>query len=76
MSNMTEQDYSDLDDFYTRNTVMPGANGTGLLGSKQLGIYGLDELSTDYVMTWAIHTRQTPAEVINEIVHQHIAAAS
>ena len=76
MSKMTEQEYLDLDDFYTRNTVMPGANGTGLLGNKQLGAYGLDELSADYVMTRAIHTKQTPAEVINEIVHQHIAAAS
>jgi len=76
MSDMTEQQYAEMDDYYTVNTIMPGANGTGLLGSRQLGIFGLDELSTDYVMTRALHTKQTPTEIINEIVHQHIAAAS
>ena len=76
MSDMTEQEYQDLDDYYTTNTVMPAANGTGLLGNRQLGFLGLDELSTDYVVTKAIYSKQTPSEVINEIVHQHIATAS
>jgi hypothetical protein len=76
MSDMSEQDYKDLDDYYTVNTVMPGTNGTGLLASRHSGFYGLDELSTDYVVTKAIDTMKTPAEVINEIVHQHIAMAS
>jgi hypothetical protein len=75
MPDLTEEEYDALDEYWTKNTPKVGPNGTGFVSRREARIFGLDDLSADYLLTKAIADHKTPAEIINEMVRERLAAA-
>jgi hypothetical protein len=57
---MTDEEYDALDEELTRTIPKLGSNSDDWLTRRELRIMGLNKLSTDYLLTKAMATRQTP----------------
>jgi len=77
MARMTDAEADYWDDYYTKNPPTPGPNGSGFFSKKRKAARSLtlDSLTADWLLTKAIASHKTPAEVIAEIVQKEIAAA-
>jgi hypothetical protein len=75
MPDLTEKEYDDLDEYWTKNTPKVGPNGTGFVSRREARLFGLDDLSADYLLTKAIADHKTPAQIISEMVREKLAAA-
>jgi len=75
MPDLTEEEYDALDEYWTKNTPKVGPNGTGFVSRREARLFGLDDLSADYLLTKAIADHKTPAEIINEMVRERLTAA-
>jgi len=78
MPELTEEEYDALDEYYTKNPpkVDPSKNGTGFFTKKQTAhSVTIDSFSANYLITRAIATHKTPADVINEMVQKELAMA-
>jgi hypothetical protein len=75
MPDLTEEEYDALDEYWTKNTPKVGPNGTGFVSRREARLFGLDDLSADYLLTKAIADHKTPAEIIGEMVRERIATA-
>jgi len=75
MPDLTEEEYDALDEYWTKNTPKIGPNGTGFVSRREARLFGLDDLSADYLLTKAIADHKTPAQIINEMVRERLAAA-
>jgi hypothetical protein len=75
MPDLTEEEYDALDEYWTKNTPKVGPNGTGFVSRREARLFGLDDLSADYLLTKAIADHKTPAQIINEMVRERLAAA-
>jgi hypothetical protein len=76
MPDMTEEEYAALDELWTKTTPKVGPNGTGFISRRNARLFGLDDLSMDYLLTKAIADHKTPAEIIKEMVWERITASS
>lgn len=74
---MTDEEADRLDEKWTKNPPKPGPNGTGFFTRHKTAArtITIDDLSADYLMTKAIATHKTPAEIIGEMVQERIAAS-
>jgi hypothetical protein len=70
MPDLTEEEYDALDEYWTKITPKVGPNGTGFVSRREARIFGLDDLSADYLLTKAIADHKTPAEIIGEMVRE------
>jgi len=79
MSDLTEEEYDALDEYYTKNPpkIDPTKRGTGFFTRRIAAARTItvDNLSAAYLMTKAIAAHKTPAEIINEMVQERIAAS-
>jgi len=79
MPDLTDEEYDALDEYYTKNPpkVDPKKNGTGFFTKRTAAARTItvDSLSADYLTTKAISTHKTPAEIINEMIQERIAAS-
>jgi hypothetical protein len=79
MAEMTEEEADYWDEYYTKNPpkVDPAKKGTGFFTRrKTLGrTITVDTLSADYLVTKAIATHKTPAQVIGDLVRKELQAA-
>jgi hypothetical protein len=75
MPDLTEEEYDALDEYWTKNTPKVGPNGTGFVSRREARLFGLDDLSADYLLTKAIADHKTPAQIISEMVKEKLAAA-
>jgi hypothetical protein len=79
MAEMTEEEADYWDEYYTKNPpkVDPTKKGTGFFTRrKTLGrTITVDTLSADYLMTKAIATHKTPAQIIGDLVRKELKAA-
>ena len=75
MPDLTEEEYDALDEYWTKNTPKVGPNGTGFVSRREARLFGLDDLSADYLLTKAIADHKTPAQIISEMVREKLAAA-
>jgi hypothetical protein len=82
MAHMTDEEADRLDEKWTKNPPKPGPNGTGFFTKQQAvarraaaRTVTIDDLSADYLMTKAMATNKTPAEIIGEMVQERIAAS-
>jgi len=78
MARMTDEEADALDEYYTKNPPVPGPNGTGFFTQKRKAARSItiDDLSADWLLTKALATHKTPADVIGEIVRREIAASA
>ena len=77
MARMTDEEADRLDEKWTKNPPKPGPNGTGFFTRRKAAArtVTIDDLSADYLMTKAMATHKTPAEIIGEMVQERIAAS-
>ena len=74
---MTDEEADYWDEYYTKNPPIPGHNGTGFFTQQRKAARSvtIDDLSADWLMTRAIATQKTPAEIIGEMVRERIASS-
>ena len=75
MARMTEEEADALDDFVTNNEITLGPNGSDWLSQRELRLMGLTNITVNYLMTKAMADHKSPAQLINELVAEKIAAA-
>ena len=77
MARMTDEEADRLDEKWTKNPPKPGPNGTGFFTRCKAAArtVTIDDFSADYLMTKAIASHKTPAEIIGEMVQERIAAS-
>ena len=73
-TDLTDEEYDALDEELTRTIPRLGPAGSDWLMQRELRLMGLTKLSTDYLLTKADATRQTPAQIIDELVRKEITA--
>jgi hypothetical protein len=76
MARLTEEEAYALDDFVTNNEITLGPNGTDWLAQREMRIWGMSNMTINYLMTKATADHKTPAQIINELVRKEIAAAA
>jgi hypothetical protein len=76
MKDLTDEEYARLDEKWTKTTPKVGPNGSGYFSQRKAAArtITIDDFSANYLMIKAMDTHKTPAEIINEMVHEKIAA--
>jgi hypothetical protein len=77
MAELTEEEYDALDEYYTKNppTIHPAKKGTGFFTRRAAAARSItvDTLSANWLMTRAIASHKTPAEIISDMIQKEIA---
>ena len=76
MARMTEEEAWALDDYVTNNEITLGPNGSGWLSQREMRVFGLNTTTVNYLLTKAMADHKSPAQLINELVHEQIASAT
>jgi hypothetical protein len=74
MARLTEEEAYALDDFVTNNEITLGPNGTDWLTQREMRLWGMSNMTVNYLMTKAAADNKTPAQIIDELVRKEIAA--
>ncbi|MDR0455748.1 MAG: hypothetical protein LBH20_03580 [Treponema sp.] len=74
MARMTEEEAFALDDFVTNNEITLGPNGSGWLSQREMRLWGLQNITVNYLLTKAMADHKSPAQLIDELVGKEIAA--
>ena len=76
MARMTDKEADYWDEYYTKNPPSPGPNGTGFFMQQRKAARSvtIDNLSADWLLTKAIASHKTPAEVISDLIQKEISA--
>jgi len=75
MARLTEEEAYALDDFVTNNEITLGPNNTDWLTQREMRLWGMSNMTINYLMTKAAADNKTPAQIIDELVGKEIAAA-
>ena len=75
MKDMTDEEYYALDDRLTSTVPTLGPNGNGFFSRKGFQVISLDEDIAKILNAKAIATRQTPSEIIANIIRKELTAA-
>jgi len=70
---MTDKEYNELDERWTKTAPKVNFSRPGVFAQQRALLNVLDKVTTDYILTRAEATSQTPAQVISKIVHREIA---
>ena len=73
MPDMTEEEYDALDELWKKTTPKVGPNGTGFVSRRNARLFGLDDLSMDYLITKSMADHKAPAVIIGEMIRERIA---
>ena len=76
MARMTEEEAYALDDYVTNNEITLGPNGSGWLSQREMRLWGMSNMTVNYLMTKATADHKTPAQIIDELVQERVAAAA
>jgi len=72
MADMTDKEYDELDERWTKNPPNVNFSRPGVFAQQRALLNVLDKVTANYILTKAEATSQTPAQVINKIIHQEI----
>ena len=75
MANMTEEEADALDEELTRTTPKVDFSKPDIFINQRKLLNVLNSTAADYIMTRALATHQTPAQIIGELVEERIAAS-
>jgi len=75
MAYMTEEEADALDEELTRTTPKVDFNKPDIFIRQRELLNVLKPTAADYIMTRALATHQTPAQIIGEMVEERIAAS-
>jgi len=80
MARMTEEEAFALDEKWTKTDPKIGANGTGFFARRKAALAAqeaspitVDKFTEDYLLTLAMASGKTPADIISEMVREKIA---
>jgi hypothetical protein len=79
---MTNEEAEYWDDYYTKNTIMPGPaknrllTGEGPVAHIALSLRDLDSDVAAYVRAQALATRQTNAQVVSAIIRKELVKSA
>jgi hypothetical protein len=59
MKDLSENEYDELDELFTKTTPEVKANGTGFLSRREVRLMGLNNLSVDYLLTKSEATKNS-----------------
>ena len=71
---MTDEEYDALDEEMTRTVPRLGPNGSGWLAQREMYQLGYSNMTVNYLLTKAIATNKTPAQIVNELVSKELVA--
>jgi hypothetical protein len=76
MARLTEEEAGALDDYVTRNDIELGPDGSGFLSLREARLkayeLGLDKTSIIWLEAKARADRQSPAQILNALIHEKI----
>jgi len=75
MARLTEEEAYALDDYVTNNEITLGPNETDWLTQREMRLWGMSNITVNYLITKATADHKTPAQIIDELVRKEIAAA-
>jgi hypothetical protein len=75
-TDMTDEEYDALDEEMTRTVPKMGPDETDWLRQRELRLMGLSNMSVYYLLTKAAADHKTPAQIIDEMVQERVAAAA
>jgi hypothetical protein len=75
-TDLTDEEYDALDEELSRTIPRFGPTGSDWLIQRELRQLGLTKLSTDYLLTKSVVTHKSPAQLIDEMVLEKVAAAA
>jgi hypothetical protein len=76
MKDLTDKEYDALDEYYTKNTVMPSGKPGLFARRKWARAVVLDDLSSKYLTTKAMAEHTTPAQIISGLVRNLLTSTS
>ena len=76
MAIMTEEEADALDELLTRTTPKVNPAVKGITAQKGFKMVTVDDFSAEYITAKALATRQTPEEIIHELINKEIVASS
>ena len=74
MTDMTDEEYDELDERWTKTTPKVNFSKPGIFARQRALLEVLDKVTANYIITRAQATSQTPAQIISKIIHKEIAA--
>jgi hypothetical protein len=75
-TDLTDEEYDVLDEKLSHTIPAFGPPGSDWLVQRELRQLGLAKRSTDYLLTRAAATHKSPAQIIDEMVLEKVAAAA
>jgi len=72
---MTEEEADTLDELLTKTTPRVNPAVKGITAQKGFKMLSVDSFSAEYITSKALATKQTPEDVIHEMVAKELAAA-
>ena len=75
-TDMTDEEYDALDEEMTRTVPKMGPNETDWLRQRELRLMGLSNMTVYYLLTKATADHKTPAQIIDEMVKERVAATA
>ncbi len=74
MAIMSEEEADALDELLTRTTPKVNPAVRGITNQKGFKMIAIDDFSAEYITSKALATKQTPEEIIRELVSKEITA--
>ena len=75
MAKMTEEEAWALSDYVLKNDITFGPNGSGWLSRQEKLPWGLENNTVKYLLQKATTDHKSPAQIIDELVCEKLAAA-
>ena len=75
MKLMTEEEGRVLDELLTRTTPEIDPSVKGITACKGFRMVSVDDFSAEYITSKALATRQTPGQIVHELVKKELAYA-
>lgn len=76
MAIMTEEEADALDELLTKTTPNVNPAVRGITARKGFKMILVDDFSAEYITSKALATRQTPEEIIHELVSKELAVSA
>jgi hypothetical protein len=73
---MTEEEADALDEFFTKNTIMPDSSKPGFFASKRLVLGEVAADTAVYLRTQAAVCNKTPAEIVDALVREKLTKSA
>ena len=75
MARMTEEEAWALSDYVANNEITLGPNGSGWLSQREMRSLGFSNLAINYLVTKAVALHKSPAQIVEEMVREKLAAS-